>query len=500
VCPNERRYNVIMVKNDIIARLLRVTSASTARSEHGRKKKHHQHYRYRLHNNECPHNTNNNIDFATMLASKVFFKATKGITAAVVLLSIWHLRHDFTGLDVGNRLSTTTTTSLGTLVAESTPFSFDDETANNQRNAAAYYGCLSPECIEIVASSIAKAFADRSDHSWCVKAGDRSVVNDPNITERGLILTKVPKASSSTAAGVAIRISGRNGCDVVNWKHKLGRFYRNHDKDRSFLFTTVRNPGSRAMSSIWFHVLSRNPKLDSSDEAMIRRLEQMEDPHYGTRSSGQGGFTVRYVSLEDIPEHSAWTNSSPAVVKNPQQVVERVRRIFESYSFLIASSRMDESLVALALVMGVPVSDVLVVDSKVSGGGVTPFHYAWGQCWPVLKGFTSDAVKQYLQSDQWRAANYGDYILEEAALQSLDLTIDKTIGRELFNKELAKYRYLKDLGDRKCSAKTVSPCSSQGELQLQESARNCYVPGRDFGCGYACIDKMLTKYRNLIDA
>jgi hypothetical protein len=44
---------------------------------------------------------------------------------------------------------------------------------------------------------------------------------------------------------------------------------------------------------------------------------------------------------------------------------------------------------------------------------------------PPVKSFASPAVQEFLDSDEWRAMNYGDFLLHEAANQSLDRTIER---------------------------------------------------------------------------
>ena len=98
-------------------------------------------------------------------------------------------------------------------------------------------------------------------------------------------------------------------------------------------------------------------------------------------------------------------------------------------------------------------------------------------------------IDEYLNSPEWRAKNYGDYLLHEAASQSLDLTIKK-IGVDVFKKALSNYRKLLKLALSKCPEEVQLPCSGTGQPQLEISAKSCYK--KDLGCAYQCINEVVS--------
>ena len=55
---------------------------------------------------------------------------------------------------------------------------------------------------------------------------------------------------------------------------------------------------------------------------------------------------------------------------------------------------------------------------------VAPFEYHGKERGYVSlqKAHTSPVVREYLESDEWQALNYGDFLLYAAANRSLDLT------------------------------------------------------------------------------
>jgi len=393
--------------------------------------------------------------------------------------------------------------------------------------------CLSSECVRSAARELARAFPDRHlnapaiagedgkelSSSWCIRNGGSNDFDSNNNDNafvdsdgryRGLVLVKVPKAASSTSAGVAIRIGRRHNCDAVQWMHRMayeygggndsnssssssaGKYEITRDRDSRFVLTTVRDPGARAVSSIFFHTISRQA-ADPTDEVLLRELRHNTDDHYGTRSDGQGGFQLRYTSFQAISPGSFWSARYPTSVVDPERLSETVRQAVQSYDFVIVPERMEESLVAMAIVMGIDVGDVLVTSSKVAGGSryhlVKPANERI-TCLPIARSFTSSGVASYLASDEWRAANYGDYLLYEAANQSLDRTINR-IGHQRFNAALAEYRRLKAMEEQKCALDVVFPCSNDGKPQPKLARESCYLRNYDFGCGYKCIDQML---------
>jgi hypothetical protein len=333
----------------------------------------------------------------------------------------------------------------------------------------------------------------------------------------GLYYNKVPKTASSTLASINQRIAFRWGhrlhaasieddetsnAEITSFtkrntscSHKqahilgAGKYYGNRVPSKSFLWGSVRDPASRALSRIFFDAISQQGR-PSRDGTILRYLKQDYNPQSGTTSKGKGGFQLQYLSLESstsMPNWYAWDKESPTLVKRPDVIKDRVHNVIRDYDLIVLTERLDESIVALQLLLGLPVGDVLSMSAKMGGGYF--YEKETRACIPIQKTRRSLAVQVYLDSDEWQAVNYGDYLLYAAANQSLDWTIDERLGRDRFDEALRLYRQVQQIVDQECSSETYFPCSVNGTVQLKLSASNCYTT--DEGCGYACIDRVV---------
>jgi hypothetical protein len=203
----------------------------------------------------------------------------------------------------------------------------------------------------------------------------------------------------------------------------------------------------------------------------------------------------------------SWDPHRPNEVVNPRQVEQNVMDLLLAYDFVMVSERMDESVVAFAMLFNLSLSDVLVMNAKQNSNkdAITSaskrddyLYFSWWDpknkqskevCKLSVPSKRSLAVQAHLQSTEWMAKNYGDYLLQAAANQSLDRTIVETLGRDRFRETLQRYQRLKSKATTRCTNETFSHCSPTGEIQRDLSAQNCYAD--DSGCGYPCIDRML---------
>ena len=288
----------------------------------------------------------------------------------------------------------------------------------------------------------------------------------------------------------------------------------------SYLWTFVRNPTDRSLSRVANSLTKRGiasittstptTVIDGEGEEdgevvigtnkgshnmnvssyTIHALHTDGDVQYGAVSAGRGGFQLQYSMLHMIEEHSAWNDSHPEIIVNPTLVQQHVRGLMNGYDFIGLVERMDESLVALKLLLGLETSDILQFPSKTYQQyyrrKMGPKRF---QCQLPMDPNSLKAVpdvRNYLDSQEWFAQNYGDELLWEAASISLDRTILK-IGLPTFSNELKEYRALKALAFETCTPQF--PCSDSGADQSDLSEEDCY-DGDHIGCGYACLDNL----------
>ena len=181
---------------------------------------------------------------------------------------------------------------------------------------------------------------------------------------KGFIYIKVPKAASSTLAGINTRIAIRQGRRTYKSRqHNLcthkenhiiepARYYGNLQRNESFLWASIREPSARALSRIFFWHISQGKRYNSTDQSILHLLRTATDRQLGAISKGQGGFQLQYLSFEPIKPWSAWTDDQPTIIQQPEQTLRLVRQVIDTYDFIAITERMDESLVAMQLLRG----------------------------------------------------------------------------------------------------------------------------------------------------
>jgi len=361
--------------------------------------------------------------------------------------------------------------------------------------------CLLDPCMDQVASQLARPFSTQSKDGWCIEGQtktqqqssdnvlslSRNAFNDNTHQWQGLLLVKVPKAASSTCAGVVLRIARQQQCTALQWQHKEGFHFQNRSQQHHFLVGSIRQPAQRAFSSVWFFQLAPL-NITPTDENVIRALNTRR----AGKTVGKGGYQYNYLSIERVIRKSLWdAEQGDLIMNHPSRLYQRIQQLINTYHFIIVIERMEESLVVLALLLGIPLSNVLVPSSKAANHHGNFYQVRVGrrkgQCVKPRKEPMSPNVQLYLNSKTWLAMNYADEILYRAANASLDRTIDDVIGRDRFRTALKEYRRLKILVQNHCGPLHGTGCTKDG-TPIPEP---CY--DRDFGCGYQCLDEALNR-------
>jgi hypothetical protein len=325
-----------------------------------------------------------------------------------------------------------------------------------------------------------------SRYPWC----------HSNQLSLGLVYIKIDKASSSTLAGINIRLAHKVGAKV----HDVGvcshtkqhfrastRVARNRDSQQlptqRLLWTFLRNPADRAMSE-YFHFWVTRRGYGVNYRILITFLESVKN------------FQVRYVL---IPRDQSISFEPDVVLKDiveaqPQLWLAFIDQfICRHYNFIGLVERFDESFAVMKLLWKVDLEDLIVLPAKQSGG-YDDGRYE-GRCIKIVKpsdfSQTSKeskvlgAIQDYLQSE-FVYKNL-DYLLYNAVNASLDKTISM-LGTEKVDQTVRMLRLLREQVEAQCRDKAIFPCSANGTQQLEHSSKNCYW--YDSGCGYPCVDKV----------
>lgn len=214
-----------------------------------------------------------------MVPKRVFLSCLLSVFIAVfTLLSFWNshkaIKANNPPNSVGHRPS-------AKWVKDNTMDDLVYENGNRNMLSLPQPVCLTEACLQAVAHSISHNYPVRPKESWCIHTEARGENSFENEQWQGLLLVKVPKAASSTSAGLALRIGNRTNC-AVQWEHREGHNYVNRSRN-SFLFGSVRRPASRNLSSVWFFMIAPLD-IEPTDNNIIRSLHT----HRGGKTKGKG--------------------------------------------------------------------------------------------------------------------------------------------------------------------------------------------------------------------
>ena len=248
--------------------------------------------------------------------------------------------------------------------------------------------------------------------------------------------------------------------------------YSLNARDPSFdqlprIWTILRDPARRCVSQFnHFNVARRGENYSD-----LRLLEFM--------NSSCPCLEIEYTAMHEKALGMCQKRQSP--------LADISQHILRHYDFIGILERRWESLALMKILWGLQTSDMIVLDSKRSGG-YDDGKYE-GKCFKIpVAQVMSSAVRTYLGND-FRRWNH-DYALYALANRSLDWTID-AVGRELVNLETLKLRAAQAYAEAMCQDKAIFPCSPNGTAQAELAKANCYYG--DNGCGYPCIQELFDR-------
>lgn len=287
----------------------------------------------------------------------------------------------------------------------------------------------------------------------------------------GLLFVKEMKTGSSTMAGVTIRIARNVARRLYNGKYRLCKLRFDHSsalkqeygkriKEKSFLFTIIREPTSRAISQ-FFHFHVSREKVEPTDKEFKKHL-------------------LRYPYMDNYYLRDL---STGLFIPGRNDTVTAVNNILSDYDFIGITERLDESLVAMQMILGLQTNDLLYLRAK-GNGGYDDAATKNRTCQYIVPSFVSPGMNEFFSSSKlWKQRTKGDLLLYKAADRSLDYTID-ALGREEFDKNLQLFRKSLALAEATCT-NVRFPCSESGQLN---QPTDCLW--LDSGCGVNCLDKL----------
>jgi len=297
---------------------------------------------------------------------------------------------------------------------------------------------------------------------WCTNT-TRSEQGQ-NKLNSGMFYVKIPKSASSSLAGVANQIAesvaASKGLAFCPLEERHGDSYKDR-KNPNFLWTMLRSPHKRSISSYFFDTISRRGGSYDS-QSLINQLDREKNFQLEYISKG--------ISFQEI--------ISASISQNKTKSVQKIAGVFRAYNFIGVVERMDESLVVMKLLYGFEDAAMIVFGSKQSGSfddGLT------GMCKAIHKSYTTQDVDEHLaEGGTYRKTNE-DYFLYAVANRNLDRTID-VLGRKRVAREVIRHRTLSELANKSCLANTIFPCTKDKAPRNNEN--HCYAS--DWGCGHKC--------------
>jgi len=347
-------------------------------------------------------------------------------------------------------------------------------------------------------------------------------------TDRGFLFVKTYKTGSSSASGINLRIARnvaarRRRRQAGDFRYDIckARFHhatarqmllpagkrRSNSNDTNptkatkkkpyFLWSIVREPTSRILSwYFFFRIMEKEKRELASTEHFINDIRMsgskfMVHNHY-----------LRYLSLN---ANNKDEDGDPAIIVNDA---------LDQMDFIAVTERMDESMVVLAMLLDIPIADVLFLSAKVhhkGGGRDSNKHYVFhqNQCREEIPRFVTEGMQRYLDSDEWYNISYWDRVLYDAANHKLDATIDHRLGRARFESNLASYRKAQRIAQERCSPVTRFPCSFSDRNNMNDGERSVITsdgsvrrtPNKvtdclwgDSACGMDCLDEVSTEF------
>jgi Galactose-3-O-sulfotransferase len=294
-----------------------------------------------------------------------------------------------------------------------------------------------------------------------------------SVIDQGFVFLSPFKTGSTTSVGVHLRLAKRqarrhnlNMCRV-RYRHRFacGMYDKAMVPDKTFTWTVIRDPTQRVISQFFYYLSEENPiePTDANFEDYLQR---------GT----QRGSLIKNHYLGQL-SRTCLRNQTVADYGKSAQA------LFDDIQFIGITERMDESIVALSMILNVSLGDVLYLKNNKAAGDFSR-HARRNICNYIIPSFVSPRMREYCASQEWQDMVYWDHLIYQVANRSLDLTID-ALGRAEFNYKLERFQQAKQRAQEYCLPKVTLPCDNSGVFK-----NNATCLFLDAGCGYNCLDEV----------
>jgi len=157
-----------------------------------------------------------------------------------------------------------------------------------------------------------------------------------------------------------------------------------------------------------------------------------------------------------LPPFEFWKETDPYTVQNPEKLVETIDNVIGEYDFIGVAERMDDSLITLSFLLNLTLDEIYFSNARVSGS--YDYISSKKKCILIKKAKLTPGMKEYFDSDDWKASMAGDFILYNAAVARLDYTIDTVVGREAFEERLKEFKKLSKSINDQCEPVCANVC------------------------------------------
>jgi len=225
----------------------------------------------------------------------------------------------------------------------------------------------------------------------------------------------------------------------------------------TLLWSFLRDPLSRVRSSYFFFRVSRGGRIPTIQS-------------YHAYLHSQRNFQFRYLTNYTGPELQTDAQQRSAVESS----------ILHVYDFVGVLERRVESLAVMSLLWKRPVSDMIVLSAKSTGG------YDDGQ-YQHRCVFLQPPTDDMPTPVGYEQENSLDYWLYHLVNRTLDATI-QALGEDIVQERMRQLQYWQHRAETVCMKQARFPCMSNG---TKRKDTNCYRT--DSGCGYPCVDELFRK-------